>query len=474
MSGIKIQGGSSGNIAEVDANNNITENKPTDESQAGYDTLIATNGVLYRNVEASDNYRWRTAVDSPLFFDKFAGASINTGLWVQTVSTETITISGGFAILNGGSTTSLSAASMLNTRRWFPVYKDGRLRLDFGVIITTGPLFGVMMEMGFGIPGLSTVSPTDGAFFRVSPTGQLEAVASNNSLAATPVWNETVVPINLTLLPNVLYNFSIRLDIDWAYYFVNNVLVASIQVAPVSDGTVSSNEQKVFFRHMEVFVPTVANQLKIAYVNVTLMDIASARMYRDALTGLGANSQQGQTGYTTLGTLANFANSAAPTTIASLSNTTAAGAGQSSLGGQWLFTVPASAETDYIIFGFQVPAATAALPGKTLYITDVAVDAAITTVLGGATILQWAIGVGSTAVSLATSEAAGTKSPRILTLGMMGMPTTTVGQTFRLNNRFESALVANQSEWVHIICKVPLSGGSGAVRGTVMINGYFE
>ncbi len=112
---------------------------------------------------------------------------------------------------------------------------------------------------------------------------------------------------------------------------------------------------------------------------------------------------------------ANYANTAAPAS-ATLSNTAA---GYTTLGGQWQFAAVAGAETDYALFGFQVTAAAAASANKNLFITGIRIEAVNTgaAVATTATLLQWGLAVGGTAVSLATADSAtaGTRAARRIT-----------------------------------------------------------
>lgn len=169
--------------------------------------------------------------------------------------------------------------------------------------------------------------------------------------------------------------------------------------------------------------------------------------------------------------LANYANSSAPSTIAaaSLSNTIGSYA---TLGGQFAFNTPASAETDYLLFAFQVPAG---LNWSGLYITNIQISTAIigqqsTTI---ATVLQWGIGINSTAQSLAT---VGTGRKLI---GIQHAPkSANVGDVLSpadLIYRPGVPLFTANSNWVQIIVKAILGHltNNQINRGIVTVDGFF-
>lgn len=162
---------------------------------------------------------------------------------------------------------------------------------------------------------------------------------------------------------------------------------------------------------------------------------------------------------------ANHDNSSSPTS-ASLSNTAA---GYTTLGGKWQYAAVAAAATDYALFAFQVPA------GFRLFITGVHI--APVTVTGVAvvttTIFDWALGIKSTAVSLATS------SLRRIPLGLQGLQALAAVGVVAANDitrKFESPLVVEPGQFAHVILQQPNGANTTNLifRGDIHIDGYFE
>jgi hypothetical protein len=172
----------------------------------------------------------------------------------------------------------------------------------------------------------------------------------------------------------------------------------------------------------------------------------------------------------TVGQTANYPNSAAPV-LATLSNTAA---GYATKGGQFSFAAVAGAETDYALFAYPVPA------GQTLIVRGIWIDTMNTgaAVATTATWLQWSLGAGASAVSLATAEGAATKAPARLAIGNQVFPiTASVGaQATRLDVNLDAPIVVNAGEYLHIIVKMPLgtATASQVIRGVVGVNGFFE
>lgn len=166
----------------------------------------------------------------------------------------------------------------------------------------------------------------------------------------------------------------------------------------------------------------------------------------------------------------NHANSAAPSS-ATLSNTAA---GYTTLGGKWQFAAVAGAETDYALFAYQVPAT------HRLWVSGVDISAINTGVAVAVTahVLEWALGVNSTAVSLATTDAAPVFAPRILQLGTHALPiAAAVAATFGdISVKFASPIIVQPSRFFNVILRMPIATAtiSQVIRGQVNIDGLFR
>ena len=112
MAGIRIEGNTSGNVAEITSNNELKVIGPN----TYVDGLPSINGSFSNNIFEADagsitgsptqrqgdisaNYRQRVGVDTLLFNDQFNGIALNSSLWSNTSTTFTTVVSNGFLVL---------------------------------------------------------------------------------------------------------------------------------------------------------------------------------------------------------------------------------------------------------------------------------------------------------------------------------------------------------------------------------------
>jgi hypothetical protein len=163
---------------------------------------------------------------------------------------------------------------------------------------------------------------------------------------------------------------------------------------------------------------------------------------------------------------ANYTNNSAPS-LATLSNTVPS---YSTLGGLWQFNSISGSETDYALFGYQVPT------GSNLYLRSISIGAQIFGQSSSAqpTILQWAIGANATNPSLASG------GPAFLPLGTMtAAQSSRIGDSFSsspVNFRPDTPIVISTTKYLHIVLRIPMSNATPGqqIRGFCMIDGYFE
>ncbi len=478
---IIIKGATSGNLAEVDSNNNLKVNLPTYLSGSGYSSAVSEvddGSVLgektLRPLDSSQDYRLRTGYDKILWQDTFNHATLNQSKYLPYTSTQTITVAGGFLNMNAASSVASGTYSILRTYRSFSLFNTYPIYVDFKAKFSNTLQANSVIEFGLGYfgSGSPTVAPTDGIIFR-GTGGQLNAVTINNS-------NETQATNIFTPVANTVYHFLIVIGQDHCEFWIDDIMVAIIDT-PVSYGSpCQSNSLPLFIRNYNTSTVTTAVQLNIAQLGISNGDMDMTKDWGSTMVGMGQSSLVQPDGQAAAQT-ANYANSAAPAST-TLSNTTFAST--TLLGGQFQFAAVAGAETDYILFGYLNPIGTAAIPGKNLIITGVRIDTfnTVVAVATTATVFQWAIGVGATAVSLAQADATGAspqKGVRRLPLGVQTMPVgTAVGAmaTPTIDVTFASPLIVETGTYCHIILKMPIGTATATeiFRGVVLVNGYFE
>lgn len=473
---VEIKNLTSGNTAAVNTDGEMGAALPRDEAKAGFSALAAEthDGLtgwstrVVRRGSISPNGYFRTGLDNMLWRDLFNHAIVQNDAYQVTLATMTTAVTGGYWQLNSGSSTASAAVARVQTYRTFEVFGFGTTMAIFRVRVPFAPVSNNVFEVGLGFAA-TTATPTDGVYFKQpSAGGVLQGVVNFNGV-------ETTVNLATTLSANVVYELRVRIDEDEVNFFVNGLLEGVIGRDTSAPSVAFARHWPMLLRIYNAGVTGSAQRLDVAEVGVFQTDIPSFRTPDDVAGGLLAYSANVTRGVAT-GQTANWTNSTEPVN-ATLSNTAA---GYTTLGGQWAFAAPAGAVTDFALFGYQVPTGGAALLGKNLVITGVTIDAmnvgaAVATT---ATVLQWGLGIGSTAVSLATADGTGTRAPRRIPLGMQAfLVGAGIGtQATKIVERFQPKLTIEPGTFIHVIVRVPVgtATASQVVRGTCRIDGYWE
>lgn len=433
------------------------------------DPGVVTGSALLRSPEVSGDYRQRAGLDTLLLTETFNYAAQNTGVWSNILTTMAVTHGATGMVLNSGAITTLTTGAMVKSYRRFPLYGAGTLYCEWSVLHSVTPVSNQVFEIGlFDVAAATTVALLDGVMFR-SNDGVMTGVISNNA-------SETATAAFATHPTfGVMHKYNISVGERAVEFWIDDVLQAVLAVPATLGQPMASGSCAAATRvYNKASAPATGQSLRVSDCTVTLADYHTSKPWSAQMVGMGLSGIQGAGGMTQ-GQTANYVNSTVPAS-ATLSNTAA---GYTTLGGQFQFAAVAGAETDYALFAYQVPAATALVTGRTLHITGVSIDT-INTVVAVATtptVFQWAIGVGSTAVSLATAEGAATKAPRRMSLGMQSLPIAAavgaIATTVIAN--FEPICV-NAGEFVHIILRMPIGTATATevFRGVVRIESYFE
>ncbi len=479
---VKIEGNSGGNVADVNASGELEVALTADSSAAGFAALVAEthpteNGVtreLYE-LECNDDYALRATQEALMFSHVFAGAAVNTGLFRQGTATATITQTGGVVTLNAGSSTTSGHAAVLSSYQFAENTATSNLYCSMvGSFAQASPPANCTVEWGLATfnagPGTGTTEPTDGIYFRVTAGGTFEGVVRANGADVG-----TTGPISdfATLVgANTTRDFLISVSDRNVRFWINNAIVGRITLPASAPTWTWTNTYSVFARLHNTGAAGAAQQIRLAEVAVKRDNVADTRPLSHAMAAIGQSATQGQTGET-LGTTANYANSANPTAAVPTNTTAALGSG---LGGQFWETDTLAVTTDGIISSYQVPAATSAIPGKALYITGVKVVSYVQTALtGGGYVAQWSLAYGHTAASIATAEAAAAKAARRVPLGVQTVASGAAALTVlgEITMRFDSPLCVMPGEFIALVKKkVGTAPSAGVIAHVITFDGY--
>lgn len=479
MAGFRIEGNTSGNVLEIDSSNRAKVAIMSDKATAGFaapfglvDDGTVVSGGIRREIDVSSDFRQRVGTDTALWQDIFQYTTINASAYAVVTSTMTITQASGLLNLNAGAATATGNHVVLRTWRTFPLISSAPTYCYFSAIGINQTAQNAQCDVGLGY-ATTTVAPTDGVFFRWTVDGTLVGVLNNNGVETTTA--------NLTqVADNERGEYLIVLNDENVEFWIDGVLRGTLTAVTTysGHGPVQSSALPFVARLFNNGTASVAKRLGIAEVGVAMGDMATNRLWASQMAGMELSAVQSPPG-AAAAQLANYANSAAPAS-ATLSNTAA---GYTTLGGQFQFAAVAGAETDYALFAYQVPVGSVTQPGKNLVIRGVWIDTVNTgaAVATTPTLLQWALGAGSSAVSLATADSltAAGRAPRRIALGTQSFP---VGAAIgadsgkRIDVNLDAPVIVAAGTFVHIILKMPVGTATASqiIRGVVGVNGYFE
>lgn len=446
------------NLAAVDANNNLHVNLPTTSSDAGFVSILDSAG---NPINSAENGYLQVSPDTMVFYEQVDGSSLNTNKWVTSTSTMQIAQASGFITLNSASSLATGVYAILSSIKQIAFYGDLPVKLTISAKVSVQPQANCTMELGFGSVA-TTAAPTDGAFFRWSANGDFRAVVSNSGIE---IQSSVITPP----VSNAKTLFDLVAAEDGVDFYIDDVLVAAVDNSIGIAFPFSAGHQSVFARsYTGGTAPNQAPQISIGQVKAVQQGINQYKTWQDVCVSVGNGGYQSPTAFTQT---SNHANSTSPSS-ATLSNTAA---GYTTLGGRYQFAAVGGAATDYALFAFQVPT-----PFQ-MYITGVRISCVNTGAAVGtsATILDWSLGINSSAVSLATSDSPPTSwAPRRMPLGTQGfLVSDAIGKTATdINVTLNSPVAVDAGRYIHIILQMPVgtATGSQVIRGDVMINGFFE
>lgn len=485
----KIIGATSGVGADTDSSKNLQVVLPLTlpngdlqgggQASAGFAAMLSeadsgsvTGARETREAEVTSDFRLRTGVDVTMFNEVFPGTVLNSSIWTAPVTTSVTTVSGNFLVLNSSSSLASGAVARVQTYRSFPCYVTYPLYATIQLAFSATPVVNCIHEWGVGI-ATGVAAPTDGAFFRINATAQLQAIVSVGG-SETPV---TITDFDTLIGINTTRQFLVTVGADHVDFWIDNIKVASVDAPAASALTTGSAMLPVLLRSYNTGTVTgTACLMKVGAVNVTLGEMNANKAWSHVMAGAGGMCYQGQTGQTLTST-ALYTNSLAAGAGVAATNTTAAlGSG---LGGQFSLLPTLAASTDGVISSYQVPVGTASAPGKALYITGYTLEGLVTTVLVGGPVLgAFSIAYGHNNVSLATATSSTARAPIRVPVGYQvyaaAAPVGAVGA--RLQDDFDRGpIVVQPGEFIQIVMKnLGTVTTTGVITFLIKFDGYWE
>lgn len=459
MAGFRIEGNTSGNVAEVDSSNQIKVVLPTAINNASYVKLTDSNS---HTASVTSEGRLSVGMDSLQFQETVDGAVVNTRNWVQSNLTMTQVVSGAFIVENSGAITTANTYSILTSTKQFALTTAFANRFTWILKTPNIPQANATMEVGVGFVSGTSAPTGAGAYFRWKSDGTFIAAAN---------WSGTEVSSSSLSIPsiNTIHVFEISINHANMEFYIDDALVATIGASGNAIPTVPTHIPLFARVYTGGSAPSTAPQLFISYASAEQVDANNNKLWTHQIAGMWRGITTSPV--TSFLSTANHANSTNPAS-ATLSNTTA---GYTTLGGRFQFATVAGAATDYCLFAYQVPT------GYQAYITGIRISVINTgaAVAVTPTVIDWSLGMNSSAVSLATADSPPTSWGPIRTpLGLQSFIVASgIGATVpEIYIQFETPLVCDSGRYIHVIMQLPIGTAtvSQIIRGDIMFNGYFE
>ena len=478
-------GSSAAGKANVDANYQLAVATNTDPLKAGSMRMFSesdpgtiTGAATCRSPETSHDFRLRGGLDMQEFNDTFNYTNQDTGKYRYDFVTLTMSLSGGALTTNPLGGVAINTAARMRSWRLFPVWgQQTSLYSEFSISMTAALATNTTDYLGhYTDSGSSPFTPTDGAYFKITSAGVVGVVNFNNTEAATD-------PFAFTFTTNRVYQFLMTINEREVEFWIDDVLYATKTVQTGNGQPFMAASLPLAIGHAIGGVAAgSALSMKVWDTSVQFADIAHnvPLGVQMALMGCGLQVQQAAS---TGGQLTTYALGAEPAAVTLTASTAPA---TNSQGG--LFILPAAittAASDYPLYAWLNPAGTTAIHGKAFICTGIRMgELSVTTVLvGGPLLIPMALGFGSTAATLATTETttfanATTKIARKIPLGTQAVPATSAVGTVIAGYSVDfgqAPIVINPGEYLHIIIRVLGTNlTSGVIRGSVAIFGYFR
>lgn len=473
--GATVRDATTANPAKVNTSNQLNVTLAYDGGSIGPAEMKSGGPVGANrgpNVMGVGLQRLASEEDDVLFYDPVDGATMNTNLWGGSAVTMTVTqtVANGIR-LNAGSSTSTTTNVLLISNQPLPYTMESSLACRWRFRINNTGQINQQMEVGLGdVAG--TAAPTAGSFFRWNNAGNFVAVVSQNS-------TETQSASITAPTANVFHTGMIVKHSNDSEFYVDDVLLATVSGATTDPNTWDDQRPNFFMRDLIAGSSPGTAPIYDQGMTACYGTIAASRDYATQLASIGRKAYQSPTSTSSFGQTSNHTNSTSPSS-ASLSNTAA---GYTTLGGRYQFAAVGGAATDFALFGFQVPA------DVQLWVTSIRINTCLTgaAIATTATLLDWGVGINSSAVSLATADALGPPAtawaPRRIPLGAQGFalvaPQGPAQIGYCANDivvPFSPPLVVDGTRFFHVILQVPVgtATGSQVFRGDVFVDGVFQ
>jgi hypothetical protein len=437
-----------------------------------------TNNPALISPESTRDHRLRTVADTIIDNELFCYANQNTGKHSYTAATLTMALVSNALVTNNGNIVTANTSATFRTQQFFEMCASANATyVTFEAALNAALVTNTTIDFGFFLGGgTNPFAPTDGTYFRITSAGVSGVINFNGAETTTTVFA-------FTPAIGQVYAFCLAVTSHGVEFWIDNVLYATLNTQIANGTPFAAQALPVQIRHA-IGATAASGTLSLRVFSYSVQVNDQVNLPYSHIAAARGNTMQVQQGGATGGQLTTYVMNTALTAVTLTQNTSPA---TNSLGGLFLLpTAITPSENDYPLFAWQNSVGAITIPGKTFFCTGVIIgELSVTTALtGGPLLLQYAIGFGSTASSLATSESGTftigtTKIARKIPLGFQALGAAAAVGTIApgFQRDFSAApLPVHPGEFLHIILRIP--GGTattaGAPRGSAALLGYFR
>lgn len=498
--GFALAGATSGNPVEADANGNLSVNLPTTVSQSGFARLAAAvDSTNFNQADISDDNKLNVAQS----FTQLAlhwNSSITTMAAKVGISSTTMTrsLTNGALVLNNGSTTTTTTGIVAYSQKVINVDESAQLRVRMYAKTLNATATNKQADLGLGYFNITTgqaAAMNEFIGFRWTTTGGLQGVLET-SQGGAPTSQTLNINSGTPFSDNVFRMYEMQITETRVKFFVDGAYYGSITRPSGSWAGLKGVSLPWLARVFNSGAASAGMQLALGTTDVQRYqgDIPPAQTLA-ALKGQSSAWFQYDLGLSA--SLHNTPASGTSPTANVGSNTASALNNSSQLGGFYRNTltgVTVTPHTNILVAAFQNPAvplaAGVANNSRNFVVTGLQISPMVVTtaLTGGGFTAEWFAAVGSTAISLATSNVDGaagiaSRAPQVLPLNLMstlaataaaGVMSTDVGDH---HFTFPTPLVIEPGSFIEIGFRtifVTAAVTAGAVDGGIYVNGYWE
>lgn len=501
MAGFRIEGNTSGTVAEVDITNNLKVNLPTTASQAGFAQIASSGGTAdFHALQITDEGQAYVAPIYQLWDVNWNSAATAWGSKVGTTATTmTKAPTTGFMRLNASAiATTTTGISMYSTRS-FNLEEGAELRIRIYIKHANAAATNKQAEVGLGYYAFAAgqaAQMNEFIGFRWTTTGGLLAVVGT-SFGGAPTEQTLAVNGNVPYTDNVTREYEMIVTESEVYFFVAGVFIGAIARDPASWSLFKSSGMPFIARIFNSGAASAAMTLDIGGVSIQRAGPMDGQPFPAIKAAMGSSSYNFQPDLGASAATHLFPASGTAPTAAVGSNTASAANNVATLGGlirNTLTGVTVTLSTNILVTSYQNPAvptaAGAANNSRNFYVTSISVGPMVvsTALTGGGFTAAWFAAIGHTATSLATADADGTtavaqKAPRYVPLPLvstlaaaaaLGAVSTDVGDH---QFQFPAPLCIAPGEFIAVgfrTIAVTAAVTAGSADCMIHVNGYWD